>query len=304
MSDLSAPAQKEVWELVRQINAAWQGGQPERLLELFHDRMAIVGTSGNRYGVGRLACVESYRNFIASAQVTLFEETDPSVDVFKTVAIVCYRFEIEYVMGGETHKETGCDTFVFEHSGGKWLAVWRQLSDQTTSRRSNAKLLFAPSIVEAHEPQGPSFLVDVCNVVGYVFDFGLEHFVECDQAAFAMHASTSPGRFRQRAQYHSHLGTHPFHEGELGIQVVLVVSERCREPALIVADQQGPFLGDDPLHAVAPGLFAVDQVAYDLEGAPLAGDRPCLELGGAHIGNGPSQLDWAVEICVNLLAKT
>ena len=46
-------------------------GQPERLLELFHDRMAIVGTSGNRYGVGRLACVESYRNFIASPDHTL-----------------------------------------------------------------------------------------------------------------------------------------------------------------------------------------------------------------------------------------
>ena len=46
------------------------------------------------------------------------------------------------------------------------------------------------------------------------------------------------------------------------------------------------------------------RVADDLEGAPLAGDRPCFELGGAHIGNGPSQLDRAIEIRVNLLAKT
>jgi hypothetical protein len=133
MSELSTPAQKEVWDLVRLINAAWREGQPERLLELFHDRMAIVGTSGNRYGVGKLACVESYRNFIASAQVTLFEETEPSVDVFETVAIVSYRFEIEYVMAGETHKEIGRDTFVLERVDGKWLAVWRQLSDHTGS---------------------------------------------------------------------------------------------------------------------------------------------------------------------------
>jgi uncharacterized protein (TIGR02246 family) len=133
MSELSTPAQKEVWDLVRRINAAWREGQPERLLELFHDRMAIVGTSGNRYGVGRLACVESYRNFIASAQITLFEEIDPSVDLYETVTIVSYRFKIEYAMGGETHKETGRDTFVLERVDGKWLAVWRQLTDQTSS---------------------------------------------------------------------------------------------------------------------------------------------------------------------------
>jgi hypothetical protein len=131
--ELSTPAQKDVWRIVRQINAAWVDGKPERLLEHFHDRMAIVGTSGNRYGVGKLACVESYRNFIASAKIARFEETDPSVDVCETVAIVSYRFEIEYTMGGKTHQETGRDTFVLERINDKWLAVWRQLGDHTNS---------------------------------------------------------------------------------------------------------------------------------------------------------------------------
>ena len=174
------------------------------------------------------------------------------------------------------------------------------LGYQTNSRAASCSALL---ILEARQPKCPSFLVDMCDVVGYVLDFGLEHFLECDQPAFAMHASASPGSFRQRAQHQSHLGAHPFHEGELGIQVVLVVAERCREPALVVADQERPFLGDDPLHAVAPGLFAVDQVADDLERAPLAGNRPRFELRGAHVGNGPSQLDWAIEIRVDLLAK-
>jgi uncharacterized protein (TIGR02246 family) len=133
MNELSTPDQKDVWELVRQINAAWREGQPERLLEHFHDQMVIVGTSGTRYGVGKLACVESYRNFITSAEITHFEETDPSVDVFGTVAIVNYRFEIEYAMGGKTHQETGRDTFVLERINDKWLAVWRQLGDQMSS---------------------------------------------------------------------------------------------------------------------------------------------------------------------------
>jgi hypothetical protein len=36
-------------------------------------------------------------------------------------------------MRGKTHQETGRDTFVLEQINGKWLAVWRQLSDHMTS---------------------------------------------------------------------------------------------------------------------------------------------------------------------------
>jgi hypothetical protein len=133
MHELSTPAQRDVWQIVLQINAAWVEGKLEQLLEHFHDRMTIFGTSGNRYGVGKLACVESYRNFIASAQIARFEETEPLVDVFETVAIVNYRFEIEYAMGGKPHQEAGRDTFVLERVDNKWLAVWRQLGDQTNS---------------------------------------------------------------------------------------------------------------------------------------------------------------------------
>jgi hypothetical protein len=30
------------------------------------------------------------------------------------------------------------------------------------------------------EPKGPSFVVDMRDVMGYVLDFGLEHFLKCD----------------------------------------------------------------------------------------------------------------------------
>ena len=158
-------------------------------------------------------------------------------------------------MGGKTHRKPVAIPLC-SNVRRQVASRLAQLTDQTSSD-TQANPLLARSLLEACQPEGTSFLVDMRNVVGYVLDFGLEHFLECDQPAFAMHASASPGGFRQRAQHASHLA-HPFHEGELGIQVVLVVSERCREPALVVADQEGPFLGDDPLHAVAPGLFAVD----------------------------------------------
>jgi len=133
MNEITNPAQKEVWDIVRRINAAWLDNQPEKLLELFHDRMVIVGSGGNRYGEGKDLCVDSYRSFIQSAKIAHFHETDPRVDVFDTVAIVSYGFEIEYTMDNKTLREGGRDTFVLERFGGQWLAVWRQMVDQPAS---------------------------------------------------------------------------------------------------------------------------------------------------------------------------
>jgi hypothetical protein len=133
MYELTTPVQQEVWETVRQINAAWVGGQPERLLELFHDRIVIVSSAGQRYGEGKAACVDSYRSFIDSAKITLFRENDPQVDVYDIVAVVGYRFEIEYTMNDKANKEAGRDTFVLERVDSRWLAVWRQLTDQPVS---------------------------------------------------------------------------------------------------------------------------------------------------------------------------
>jgi ketosteroid isomerase-like protein len=130
MDQLSTTAQKEVWEVVRRINAAWVERQPERLLDLFHDRIVIVGPDGQRFGEGKAACVGSYRDFCMSALVAFYRESDPQVDVYDAVAVVSYRFEIEYTIEGKIHRETGRDLFVLEKESDRWLAVWRQLVAQ------------------------------------------------------------------------------------------------------------------------------------------------------------------------------
>jgi uncharacterized protein (TIGR02246 family) len=130
MDELTTTAQKEVWDVIRRINAAWLERQPERLRDLFHDRIVIVGAEGQRFGEGKEPCVESYRSFCANASVASFQESDRQVDVYDCVAIVSYRFEIEYTLEGKAHRETGRDLFVLEKVNGRWLAVWRQLVAQ------------------------------------------------------------------------------------------------------------------------------------------------------------------------------
>ncbi len=122
--------QMEAWDVVRRINAAWREGHPERLSELFHDRIAIVGVDGRRYGEGKVACADSYRSFCEHATVTHYQESDPAVEIYDTVAIVNYGFEIEYEIEGKSSRESGRDVFVLEKIDGRWLAVWRQFSAQ------------------------------------------------------------------------------------------------------------------------------------------------------------------------------
>jgi uncharacterized protein (TIGR02246 family) len=122
--------QKAAWETVRRINTAWLEGHPERLPELFHDRVAIMGPDGTRYAEGKEAVVESYRGFAEQATVSEYRESDGRVDLYDAVAVVSYRYDIEYTINGQTSREGGRDVLVLEKQGGRWLAVWRMVTAQ------------------------------------------------------------------------------------------------------------------------------------------------------------------------------
>jgi uncharacterized protein (TIGR02246 family) len=130
MEWLMSEDQKDAWEVVRRINAAWLEGHPERLSELFHDRVVVVGPDGTRYGEGKEAVVESYRDFIQKATIGEFRESDGKVDLYDAVAVVSYRFDIEYTMEGRTSRENGREVMVLEKHDGRWLAVWRMITAQ------------------------------------------------------------------------------------------------------------------------------------------------------------------------------
>jgi ketosteroid isomerase-like protein len=130
MDWLMTDDQKDAWETVRRINAAWLEGHPERLTELLHDRVVIVGPDGMRYGEGKEAVVESYRSFSQQATISDYRESDGKIDVYNTVAVVSYRFDIDYTIEGKSSRENGRDLFVLEKQDGRWLAVWRMVTAQ------------------------------------------------------------------------------------------------------------------------------------------------------------------------------
>lgn len=118
---------EQIRRILKKINDAWVTGHPEALEDYFHQDMVIVRPGFGARGTGRRACVESYREFISHATIHQFKESDHHIDLWGDTAVVTYRFQLEYQMAGEEHRDSGVDLFVFTREKGRWLAVWRTI---------------------------------------------------------------------------------------------------------------------------------------------------------------------------------
>jgi ketosteroid isomerase-like protein len=118
---------EEIRQILKDINRAWTGGNPDELNQHFHDDMIIAQPGFGIRGEGRNACVESYKQFAGMANVQNLKESEMVILVWGDTAVASYRFDIEYELEGQSHQDAGYDLFVLARQGGKWLAVWRTI---------------------------------------------------------------------------------------------------------------------------------------------------------------------------------
>ena len=108
-----------------EFNRAWLDRRFEQLSEWFHPDVVIRGPGFQEVGRGREACVESYRQFMSSAEVLEFSETNTHTDTWEDAAAVTYDWTMAYRQGGETKRESGHELLVFRLHGGRWVVVLR-----------------------------------------------------------------------------------------------------------------------------------------------------------------------------------
>jgi ketosteroid isomerase-like protein len=113
--------------LLTEINAAWVGGQPERLAAYFHEDMVIVSPRFQERVEGREACVASFGEFAHSARIHHYHATEPDVHVVGGTAVATCRFAITYAIDTTDFQESGWDVWVFARTGETWQAVWRTI---------------------------------------------------------------------------------------------------------------------------------------------------------------------------------
>ena len=126
-SSLKTEAQKEVWQVIMDINNAWVSGHAEDIMDWLHEDMVVFHTEFGRLGKGKEACVNSYKYFTEQAIIHDFKESDPTVDIYGNTAVVTYRFEIDYEANGETIQDASREMFVLTREADKWKAVWQTM---------------------------------------------------------------------------------------------------------------------------------------------------------------------------------
>lgn len=119
--------EREIISLIERINDSWTRGEFDALEEIFHNDMVIAKPGFGRMGVGKSACVDSYRGFYTKVEISDFEGFDYLVDIWEDTAVVSYGFRVKYTMEGREREDEGHDIFVFSRKEGRWQALWRTL---------------------------------------------------------------------------------------------------------------------------------------------------------------------------------
>jgi uncharacterized protein (TIGR02246 family) len=119
--------QREIWELIRRSNRAWQAGAVHEVADLFADDAVLVAPRLQGTVAGRDAIVRSYEDYVHHARTHAFEELEHRINVFGDTAVATYRFSVRYTMEGEDaeHDETGQEVLVLRRGPGGWKVIWR-----------------------------------------------------------------------------------------------------------------------------------------------------------------------------------
>ena len=123
-----AAERQTIRQCVRDINDAWRTGNTADLNRLFHADMVIVGPGYQELGRGRETCVRSYEDFVRSAVIHEYTESEPGIEVWGNTAVATYAWKIAYEQKGMVSREQGHDQFVFTREPDGWRAVWRMLT--------------------------------------------------------------------------------------------------------------------------------------------------------------------------------
>jgi len=118
---------------MREINRAWLNGRVEDLAPLVHSEVVMVFPDFAGKIQGREDFLAGFRDFCQNAAIQDYQEHDQQVDVAGDTAVITFRYEMVYQRLGERYHSTGRDLWVFQHDGGRWIAVWRAMLEMAES---------------------------------------------------------------------------------------------------------------------------------------------------------------------------
>jgi ketosteroid isomerase-like protein len=121
------PDEEQIAGLVKSLNLAWREKEFDRLEPFFAETVVVQDSAGHRLVEGKIACIQSYRDFMEIAKVFAYEEEEPDIIFGSGFAIASYGWRIEYEIDGANFNDKGRDWLAVEKQNGIWRVVWRLL---------------------------------------------------------------------------------------------------------------------------------------------------------------------------------
>ncbi len=119
-------ARQDVEKVLRRLVAAWREGDLTALRELLDERAVFVAPGFGERLVGREACAESVRRFVASVEVLDFSEDEVQIEAWADTAVATYRVRRAFARpGGEVRRESAREVLTLRRKAGRWVVVWR-----------------------------------------------------------------------------------------------------------------------------------------------------------------------------------
>jgi hypothetical protein len=118
-------------KILQIINRAWLDNHLEMLNDYFDEKMVIMSQDFKNKTVGRKACILSYKQFIETAKILDYDQSDPQIEFWSNTGVAVYSFSLNYEMNNKKFSEKGEDIFVFnreEDDDNSWKAVWRTIT--------------------------------------------------------------------------------------------------------------------------------------------------------------------------------
>lgn len=122
--------QDQVREVIGRLHDAWSNRRPEdiptAMKGLWHED-AVILAGAQEMARGRDACVKSYQDFVEQASLTETRLGEPSIEVWGDVAVATSAWHMTYDLDGQTHRESGHESFVLVRTDRGWEIVWRSI---------------------------------------------------------------------------------------------------------------------------------------------------------------------------------
>ena len=119
--------QKEVMNVIKNINSAWLEGKIEDLRKYLHSDIITISPDFKTRLPGIDKVLKSYRDYCGNSKNYSFRESDFHVEIFDKTAVADYEYHIIYEINNKKYDGTGREIWTFSRVNNNWLAVWRLL---------------------------------------------------------------------------------------------------------------------------------------------------------------------------------